>query len=262
MAFGARATATLALLVLAFDVLTGVSAAALANVVNSCTRPNVAALTFNDGPFIDALKLLDAHGVKGTFFVDGNDLVHRKGNKCIYKGDRVTALQTAFNQGHQIASHSWSHTNLTDLDPDQVREEMVKAHDAIQDITGASTAYIRPPFYQYDDQVREVAAAVNHTIVLRDFDSRHLADVTVQGQMDHYHQVISQNPKPSNILVLQHDLKKSPVHQVVKYAIQQLQGAGYELVTLAECLGERPYHRVGEPRHTTLNSTACKKGSL
>ena len=36
-------------------------------------------------------------------------------------------------------------------------------------------------------------------------------------------------------------------HQVLLYAIKELQKAGYKLVTVAECLGQQPYHSQGPP---------------
>ena len=36
-------------------------------------------------------------------------------------------------------------------------------------------------------------------------------------------------------------------HEVLPYAIEKLQKAGYKLVTVAECLGEQPYHTWGHP---------------
>jgi hypothetical protein len=35
--------------------------------------------------------------------------------------------------------------------------------------------------------------------------------------------------------------------EVLPYAIEVLQAAGYKLVTVAECLGENPYLRVDAP---------------
>ena len=35
--------------------------------------------------------------------------------------------------------------------------------------------------------------------------------------------------------------------EVLPYAIKVLQEAGYDLVTVAECLGEEPYHSVDSP---------------
>jgi len=49
---------------------------ARAQVFSKCTKPNTVALTFDDGPWVylyDTVKALDAAGVKGTFFFNGNN---------------------------------------------------------------------------------------------------------------------------------------------------------------------------------------------
>lgn len=82
------------------------------------------------------------------------------------------------------------------------------------------------------------------------------------------------NRKAKNVLSLQHDVKSvflhiqlhqssltnffffviaDSIHTVLPYAIQKLQGAGYKLVTLAECLGEQPYSKTGPPQQRTVS---------
>ncbi|CCO29968.1 carbohydrate esterase family 4 protein [Rhizoctonia solani AG-1 IB] len=61
-----------------------------------------------------------------------------------------------------------------------------------------------------------------------------------------YDQTISQ--RPSTILALNHETYERTAHEVIPYAIQKLQAAGYKLVTLAECLGQQPYQSVGSPQ--------------
>jgi len=43
-------------------------------------------------------------------------------------------------------------------------------------------------------------------------------------------------------------------HQVLPYAIQKLQQAGYQLVTLAECLDMAPYQSVQAPGTRDVSS--------
>lgn len=62
----------LCMLALASTLVTGVSAGAVSSVITSCTKPNTAAFTFDDGPFIygnEIVDILDAAGAKGTWFV-------------------------------------------------------------------------------------------------------------------------------------------------------------------------------------------------
>lgn len=41
--------------------------------------------------------------------------------------------------------------------------------------------------------------------------------------------------------------------ETLPYAIKKLQGAGYKLVTVAECLGKPAYQTVGKPSPRTVS---------
>ena len=101
----------------------------LATVYTACVKPKTIAYTFgklfnlnisypsheyklDDGPYIyntDIVKTLTLHGAKATFFVNG-DLY-----SCIYNDENVKSLRIAYALGHQIASHTWAHKDLTTL---------------------------------------------------------------------------------------------------------------------------------------------------
>ncbi|TEB33544.1 glycoside hydrolase/deacetylase [Coprinellus micaceus] len=114
----------------------------------SCTAPNTVALTFDDGPYDfmnDLIDTLNKANIKGTFFFNGNNW------RCIYDEAMVQSIKKAFNTGHQLASHTWSHKDLTTLPWDQIHDEMWKTEQAIQRITGALPAFVRPPYGTYND---------------------------------------------------------------------------------------------------------------
>lgn len=75
--------------------------------------------------------------------------------------------------------------------------------------------------------------------VIWDFDSLDSDGATPAQSKANYDKIISK--KPNNILALNHETYEKSVHVVLPYAIQKLQGAGYKLVTVAECLGMAPY---------------------
>src|SRR5947209_13775477 len=84
-------------------------------VVHQCVNPNAVAITFDDGPYKYTQNIVDqfnAAGANVTFFVNGLNY------GCIY--DYAGALQNAYRSGHQIASHTWSHPDLTTLTNDQI----------------------------------------------------------------------------------------------------------------------------------------------
>ncbi len=78
---------------------------------------------------------------------------------------------------------------------------------------------------------------------------------SAQESINRYDDVANQHP--SSILALNHETIASTSEQVVPYAIQRLQQAGYRLVTLAECLGQQPYQWVGEPQTRDVCPIPC-----
>ncbi|KAJ7036816.1 hypothetical protein C8F04DRAFT_1394063 [Mycena alexandri] len=139
-----------------------------AKVYTSCLTPNTAALTFDDGPYQwskDVTDLVTAAGGHCTFFVNGNNW------DCIYGEAQRESLAYAFKAGHQIANHGWAHQDLTTLNTTQMDSEIKKVDDALRDILGVTPAYLRPPYGNYNDDVRAVAANHSKSLVIWDFDS-------------------------------------------------------------------------------------------
>ncbi|KAF8607826.1 carbohydrate esterase family 4 protein [Ceratobasidium sp. AG-I] len=218
------------------------NSARAAGVVTSCTVPNTAAITFDDGPYTwnrDIVNTLDAAGAKGTFFVNGNNY------GCIFSGSNPSNVKYAYSQGHQIASHTWSHPHLPSLSANQITTEFSKTNDAIKKITGAIPAFVRPPYGEYDQDVLNVAESMGQTVVTWDFDSGDSAGVSAAQSATAYQKLVDSHP--NNILTLNHETHSSTANDLLPKMIQILQGAGYNLVTVAECLGMDPYLSTGGP---------------
>lgn len=89
------------------------------SIVKSCGVGNSVAITFDDGPFEftrDLLDTLDRENVKVTFFVNGQNV----GNIYSYSG----IVKRAYRSGHQIASHTWGHVDLSTVSLDEVADQM------------------------------------------------------------------------------------------------------------------------------------------
>jgi peptidoglycan-N-acetylglucosamine deacetylase len=97
------------------------------------------ALTFDDGPHAQGtpavLETLAAAGVAATFFLVGEQL---RRNPSL--GREIAAA------GHTIAIHCDRHRNLLRLAPWQVRDDLDRAQETIEDHTGVSPALYRPPY--------------------------------------------------------------------------------------------------------------------
>ncbi|HEY4450804.1 MAG TPA: polysaccharide deacetylase family protein [Solirubrobacteraceae bacterium] len=97
------------------------------------------ALTFDDGPHAEGtpaiLDVLAHRGVSATFFLVGEQVLRDPG--------LARALAEA---GHGIGLHCHRHRNLLRLAPRQVREDIRRADDAIENATGVSPVLYRPPY--------------------------------------------------------------------------------------------------------------------
>ncbi|KAF8150211.1 carbohydrate esterase family 4 protein [Crassisporium funariophilum] len=211
-------------------------------VITHCSAPNTVALTFDDGPHIYLNEIVDTlrnSSAVGTFFFNGNNF------GCIYEDASAERVKYAYSNGMQVASHTWGHKDLTTLSRDQINDEMARTETAIHKITGALPAYTRPPFGSYNDLVLEVADSRRQTIANWDFDSGDSVGASVDEQKASYDELA--NRHPNNVLSLQHEVHETSAREVLPYAIHKLQGAGYRLVSLSECLNTSPYIEIGSP---------------
>ncbi|KAF9444693.1 carbohydrate esterase family 4 protein [Macrolepiota fuliginosa MF-IS2] len=210
----------------------------LARVITKCTKPNTVALTFDDGPWVylyDVSKALIAYNATGTFFFNG----------CIYDADEAKRVLYAYQKGHQVASHTWSHSDLTTLSWDNIHDEMWRVEQALQKIVGVVPAFMRPPYGNYNDLVLQASAVRNQSVVIWDFDSEDSIGATPAQSESDYDQIISKHP--STILALNHEIHETTAHQVLPYALDKLSKAGYNMVSVAECVGLPAYQFIGSP---------------
>ena len=138
----------LAILLLAACLLTLLPATAMA-VPETETRSKggkLIALTFDDGPGPYTRRLLEGlakRGVKATFFMLGQQAENYD----------VTAGLVR-DAGHQIASHTYDHPQLSKKTDSQVTWQISHTADILNRITGYGTHYlVRPPYGDYNSRV-------------------------------------------------------------------------------------------------------------
>lgn len=101
--------------------------------------PPVMALTFDDGPTETTplvLDLLKEYGAKATFF----NIASHAFNPLV---ERI------LREGHVIAGHTYSHTELTDMSEEYVLNDTLVAAKALEEFAGKVPKYMRPPFGRF-----------------------------------------------------------------------------------------------------------------
>ena len=183
-------------------------------------NPRVA-LTFDDGPSKYTTSLLDGlrkRGVRATFFLQG---------QCIEGKEEV--IKQMQEDGHLIGNHTFHHVQLTKLSDEQAKQEVVSTSNAIYEITGIYTSYIRPPFGEWK---KGLDYNVTMIPVLWTIDSR---DWYTQNTPVIVNEVMKQ--VEDGDIILMHDCYKTSVESALQI-VDQLKEQGYEIVTVDEMIAE------------------------
>ena len=194
---------------------------------NSVQKPMIA-LTFDDGPSRHTehiLDLLERYGGQATFFVLGSRIEEWR--------DTIARAAAA---GSEVAGHTWSHRALTRLSERQIKGEIQKTSEAIEDITGVARRFYRPPYGSIDKRVKSISADLGYALVLWTVDIRdwkyRCADAVYDAVM---------SSARENAVILLHDIHATTA-QAMERVIPGLIAEGYRLVTVSELL----YHLYGE----------------
>jgi len=183
------------------------------------------ALTFDDGPSAHTDRLIDIlnqYGGRATFFVTGSRI-----------GNRTNTIKRMVKDGHEVANHSWSHSDLTELSGKDIAADLKKTNDKIFGITGVRCKLARPPYGAYNDEVKQVGKDLGLAYILWSYDTldwktkdaQAVYDATMAGAKD-------------GRIILCHDLHGTTV-DAMEMAIPALIEQGYQLVTVSELLTAR-----------------------
>ena len=126
--------------------------------IHNLPQANTVALTFDDGPHPILtpwiLDLLDRYNAKATFLLVGKQVE-------LYP----ELAREIVKRGHEVGSHSYTHSNMRQLSSLGVERELVMSRQVIRRATGEFVTLFRPPGGNYDPQVREAVAATGFTTV-------------------------------------------------------------------------------------------------
>ncbi|KAK2045872.1 chitin deacetylase [Colletotrichum somersetense] len=225
--------------------------------IYSCVNPGDVALTYDDGPASytdDLLDLLKKYNAKATFMVTGNN--NAKGEIDNATFPWASTIKRMYTDGHQIASHTWSHADLCKITSAQRKNEMYKLEMALRNILGVIPTYMRPPYSSCtaecgcEDDMKDLG----YSVIYFDLDTAdylHDSQTEIQKSKDIVDQSIKAKSAPSdNFLVIGHDIHQQTVYNLTEYMLQKFQGR--KLVTIGECLGDPKGNWYRTDARTTL----------
>ncbi len=182
------------------------------------------AITFDDGPHASntprLLDMLKQRNIKATFFVVG---------QCVQEYPAI--MKRIVAEGHEVASHSWSHPDLSKMGEGSVTDQLQKTHDAIVSATGVTPKLMRPPYGAFTANQRGWANAKwGYKCILWDVDP---LDWKVRNAERVKTEILRHTGAGS--IVLAHDIHKTTV-DAMPDTLDGLAGRGLKFVTVSELL--------------------------
>ena len=177
------------------------------------------ALTFDDGPTrtnttIMLNNLLEM-GERATFFILGNRIK-----------DNADLVQREHDEGHAVASHNYSHGNVSKMSAATVRSQKTRYDEVCYPVIGVSARYARVPYGLCNDYIKKEGGMPLIQWSIDTYDWR--GDRSTGTIMKNVKKQITDGD-----IILMHDIKdKTP--GLVKTMVPWLQENGYMLLTVDE----------------------------
>jgi len=188
------------------------------------TTHKVVALTIDDGPHYKTtpqmLAVLREKNVKLTLFILGENA-----------DSHPEILAQAVADGHEIATHAYSHNLLSKMSRAEVGAELDKAEKAITVVASKPTLF-RPPGGAYNDTVTAEAGRRGYTTILWSIDPGDWRRPSVQHVVDN----VMKNIEPGSIVLLHDGQYPLPTPEAIGIIIDRLRAQGYSIVTVSELL--------------------------
>lgn len=199
--------------------LSGLKDPLKAYVIRNTPTTKKITFTFDDGPSIyttQVLNILAKYNIKATFFI--------LGQRVNYHQDIIRAI---YDQGHELANHSYGHPDLKFLSDQQILSEINRTNQLVYDLTGYQMRYLRPPYGESNPRVDQLIPLkfVYWNIDSMDWKYRNKDAIVNQIKIQAKH----------NGIILMHDLYQSTV-DALEESIIYLLSQGYEIVSLSEIL--------------------------
>jgi len=195
-------------------------------------------MTFDDGPYKFSRKLfaqLKSLGILATFFVNAHNYLDADSDD-----NWASMVHAAYSAGHQIASHTDTHPDLSKMNAEDIRAELTRNEKYIHKAIGKFVRYMRPPYGATSRTALEVLrdldyVVVNYSIETSDVDTHDL-NQSVQAIKDG---LSSNDSRRGGPIALAHDTEKSSATELMPIIAPIVRNDyGLKFVTVAECLGD------------------------
>lgn len=179
-------------------------------------------LTFDSGyeagytqNILDTLK---KSNVKATFFITAH-----------YLNTAEDLVMQMIKDGHEVGNHTVNHKDITSLSDEELKNEIMNLHIAVQEKTGYEMKYFRPPKGEFNDYTVNFVKNLGYTTVLwsNAYDDWNTAN---QGRAEYGKKKLLDNLHNGAVLLVHSTSKDNMV--LLEDFITEARNMGYEFESL------------------------------
>jgi peptidoglycan/xylan/chitin deacetylase (PgdA/CDA1 family) len=173
------------------------------------------------GQLYKILDILDQYGVRTTFFMQGE-----------WVQQYPEATQEIARRGHELANHSWTHFNFSEMTAEEVTRELEDTEALIKELTGQTTKpFFRPPYGSRSTISVKTAFDLGWTTIIWTYGADEWREgATAQKIFDN----VYGNAAPGALYYTHTD--RQIIIDALPRVIEAFLADGYRLVTSAEIL--------------------------
>ena len=101
------------------------------------------------------LKTLKENDVTATFFITAH-----------YLNTASDLVKQMIQNGNIVGNHTVNHACLPNLNDEKIKEEIMKLHNAVYEVTGYEMSYFRPPKGEFSERTASIVDSLGYTSVL------------------------------------------------------------------------------------------------
>ncbi|WP_342441428.1 polysaccharide deacetylase family protein [Lysinibacillus sp. FSL K6-0075] len=195
------------------------------------------AITFDDWAHEkrvkEVLDVLRKYNIKSTFFLIGSG---------VEKNPQLAKM--IVEEGHEVASHSYYHLDVTKMTPEELQDDLVKAHRALTyALQEPPLLYFRPAQGIMDERTAKIITAAGiKTIAMYDIAS---FDWNLDYKAQDIYERVIERAAPGKVIVM-HILDGTNTVEALPLIIEKLQQDGYSFSKMSTWIEEDISRDVNE----------------
>lgn len=177
--------------------------------------------------FPKIMEILDKHKIKTTFFMTGEWV--EKHPECV---------KTLVEKGHDLGNHSATHPDMTTLSKEKQKEQILKVHTEVKELTGYEMELFRPPYGAYNNEVIRTCYEVGYYPIQWNVDSLDWKDLSASEIIN---KVCNHKALGNGSIILCHNGAKHTA-EALDEMLANLKNQGYEIVPISELILRENFH--------------------